>query len=144
VIIGLGAAALSGFLCLASAGFLSAPSISVSILLLGRALLGAAENFIITGAVSWGLALVGAQASSKLIAWIGMAMFAALAAGDGALRLGRVRNDRACHRTRALITLALIAPLAPVLPRPDMGSGWRCGRRRVAAGTRPGLRGART
>ena len=35
------------------------PRVSVTILLLGRALLGAAESFIITGAVSWGMALRG-------------------------------------------------------------------------------------
>ncbi|WP_368773812.1 hypothetical protein [Mesorhizobium sp. M00.F.Ca.ET.217.01.1.1] len=44
-------------------------------------MLGAAESFIITGGVAWGLALAGGQNSGKVIAWIGMAMFAALALG---------------------------------------------------------------
>src|SRR4051794_40158678 len=55
VIIGLIAAALSGVLYLVSLFFLFAPTVSVSILVGGRALLGAAESLIITGAVSWGL-----------------------------------------------------------------------------------------
>src|SRR3954454_20169656 len=59
VVLGLLTAAVGGLLYLASLGFASAPSISVAILLVGRAVLGAAESFIITGAVSWGLALAG-------------------------------------------------------------------------------------
>ena len=43
---------------------------------IGRRLLGGAESFIITAAVSWGLALVDPR-----IAWVGSAMFAAFAIG---------------------------------------------------------------
>ena len=71
---GLLAAAVSGALYLASLGFTSMPWVSVSVLLAGRALLGAAESFIITGAVSWGLVLVGASNAGRVIAWVGMAM----------------------------------------------------------------------
>jgi MFS family permease len=81
VLIGLLAAGLSGLLYLLSLGFVDAPITSVTILLLGRALLGGAESFIITGAVSWGLGLVGPQSAGRVIAWVGMAMFAALALG---------------------------------------------------------------
>jgi MFS family permease len=65
VVMGLLTAVASGLLYLASLGFVGAPSLSVSILLLGRALLGGAESFIITGAVTWGLAV----ASSKQRDW---------------------------------------------------------------------------
>jgi MFS family permease len=81
VVAGLLAAAASGLLYLLSLAFLSSPNTSVSVLLLGRTVLGGAESFIITGAVSWGLALVGAQGAGRVIAWIGTAMFAALALG---------------------------------------------------------------
>src|SRR3954453_23113056 len=47
VVLGLLTAAVGGLLYLASLGFASAPSISVAILLVGRAVLGAAESFII-------------------------------------------------------------------------------------------------
>src|SRR3954467_1661693 len=47
VVVGLLTAAVGGLLYLASLGFASAPSISVAILLVGRAVLGAAESFII-------------------------------------------------------------------------------------------------
>jgi MFS family permease len=81
VFTGLLAAAASGLLYLLSLGFVASPMTSVTILLLGRALLGGAESFIITGAVSWGLALVGAKSAGKVIAWVGTAMFVALAIG---------------------------------------------------------------
>jgi predicted MFS family arabinose efflux permease len=53
----------------------------VSVLLPGRAILGGAESFIITGAVAWGLALVDKEHAGKVIAWVGTAMFAAMALG---------------------------------------------------------------
>jgi MFS family permease len=71
---GLFVAAASGLLYLLSLRFAQAPEISVAILLLGRALLGAAESFIITGAVSWGLRLAGLESAGRVIAWMGMAM----------------------------------------------------------------------
>lgn len=67
VVIGLAATTLSELLYLLSLGFVTSPTLSVTILLLGRVLLGAAESFVITGAVSWGLARIGAAASGKVI-----------------------------------------------------------------------------
>src|SRR5882724_12036131 len=78
---GLAVAAMSGLLYLLSLRFVSAPPTSAAILLLGRLLLGGAESFVITGAVSWGLALVDAKNTGKVIAWVGAAMFAAFALG---------------------------------------------------------------
>jgi MFS family permease len=81
VVAGVLAAAASGLLYLLSVALNNSPATSVGILLLGRAVLGAAESFIITGAVSWGLALVGPQEAGRVIAWVGTAMFIALAIG---------------------------------------------------------------
>src|SRR5258708_19097703 len=55
VVTGLLIAAVSGLLYLLSLRFAASP-VSVGILLLGRAVLGVAESFIVTGALSWGLA----------------------------------------------------------------------------------------
>jgi len=74
-------ATIAGILYLLSLRFAGTPWVSVTILPLGRALLGGAESFIITGAVSWGLALAGPKNAGRVIAWIGMSMFAALAVG---------------------------------------------------------------
>ncbi|HVW57659.1 MAG TPA: arabinose transporter [Rhizobiaceae bacterium] len=79
VVAGLVAAVVAGLLYLLSLTFVSAPALSVAILLVGRAVLGGAESFIITGGVAWGLALVDAEHAGKVIAWVGTAMFAALA-----------------------------------------------------------------
>jgi MFS family permease len=81
VVAGLITATLAGLLYLLSFEFVSAPALSVSILLFGRALLGVGESLIITGAQAWGLAIVGVQHTGKVLAWVGSAMFAAFAVG---------------------------------------------------------------
>lgn len=60
---------------------LSTPVVSVALIMAGRILLGGAESLIITGGIAWGLGLLSAERSGKAIAWIGMAMFAAMAIG---------------------------------------------------------------
>ncbi|AEH86648.1 arabinose transporter [Mesorhizobium opportunistum] len=79
VLVGLVTAAAAGLLYLLSVAVARSPVLSVSILVVGRAVLGGAESFIITGGVAWGLGLVNAGHSGKVIAWVGTAMFAALA-----------------------------------------------------------------
>lgn len=59
LVTGLLVAAAAGLLYFLSLGFVREPEISVTLLLLGRAVLGGAESFIVTGAFIWGLALVG-------------------------------------------------------------------------------------
>lgn len=81
VVAGLLAAAGAGLLYLLSLSFSQSTMVSVAILLAGRALLGGAESFIITAAVSWGLALAHSNHTGKVIAWLGSAMFAAFAIG---------------------------------------------------------------
>ena len=81
VIAGLLIAAVAGLLYFLSLSFLARPVMSVLVLLAGRALLGVGESFIITGAQTWGLAILGVGNTSKVLAWIGSAMFAAFALG---------------------------------------------------------------
>ena len=120
VVAGLIAAAASGVLYLISLGFSGAPLESVSILLMGRGLLGGAESFIITAAVSWGLAVVDARSTGKVIAWVGSAMFAAFAIGApaGSALYAAYGFAAIAIATAAapLITLLLVAPLPTVAP----------------------------
>ncbi|WP_244108474.1 arabinose transporter [Burkholderia anthina] len=81
VVVGLVGAVAAGLLYLCSLACVAVPALSVSILLAGRAVLGGAESFIITGAVAWGLALVDNRHAGKVIAWVGTAMFASMALG---------------------------------------------------------------
>src|SRR6516165_3722492 len=122
VVAGLLAAAASGLLYLLSFGFSGTPLTSVAILLLGRGLLGGAESFIITAAVSWGLALADVRNTGKVIAWVGSAMFAAFAIGaplGSALYAAHGFAAIAFATALApLCTLLLIAPLPAVGPMP--------------------------
>lgn len=81
VIIGLVLGAAAGLLYFLSLQFVASPNISVIILILGRAVFGGAESFIVTGALSWGLTIGGHQNAGKVMAWVGTAMYVALAAG---------------------------------------------------------------
>ncbi|HVI35431.1 MAG TPA: MFS transporter, partial [Gaiellales bacterium] len=120
VVAGLLAAAASGLLYLLSLAFVGTPATSVAVLLLGRGLLGAAESFIITGAVSWGLALVDPRDTGKVIAWVGTAMFAAMALGAPAGTALYARYGFAAIALATtlapLATLVSVLPLRPVAP----------------------------
>ncbi|MBV8814667.1 MAG: arabinose transporter [Verrucomicrobia bacterium] len=78
---GLLVATVAGLLYLFSLFFTGQPLTSVAILILGRAVLGGAESFIVTGAFTWGLALVGSKNTGTIMAWVGTAMYAAFAIG---------------------------------------------------------------
>jgi len=84
--------------------------------------LGGAESFIITAAVSWGLALVEPRSTGKIIAWVGSAMFAAFAIGAPAgAALDAGYGFAAIAIATALApfgTLLLVAPLPTVVPVP--------------------------
>src|SRR5438309_2606407 len=115
VIAGLLASAAAGLLYLVSLSFVSKPETSVAILLLGRAVLGAGESFIITGAQTWGLALAGERNTGKVLAWMGTAMYAAFALGApiGATLYGAY-GFTAIALATTLVPLAALLLAAPV------------------------------
>ena len=120
VITGLLVAAAAGLLYLLSLHFVGRPVMSVTILLLGRAVLGGAESFIVTGAFGWGLALVGPQNTGTIMAWVGTAMYAAFAIGAPAgTALYAGHGFAAIALATTLIplgTLFVVAPRRPVAP----------------------------
>lgn len=115
VVVGFAAAVAAGLTYLASF-WVAAPLGAVLLLLLGRAVLGAAESFVMTGAVTWGLGRVGAHHAGQVIAWIGMAMFAGFAAGAplGSLLYGKGGFAAVALGTAAapLLAFVLIATLS--------------------------------
>lgn len=120
VVVGLLAAAASGLVYLLSLAF-NSPLTSVAVLLAGRGLLGAAESFIITAAVSWGLALVDPGSTGKVIAWVGSAMFAAFAIGApagsalyAAYGFAAIAAATATAPLSALLLVALLPKVHPV------------------------------
>jgi len=66
-------AVCAGLLYLASVATMARPALAIGLLLVGRVMLGGAE--------SWCLSLAGPGFTGRLIAWIGTAMFVALALG---------------------------------------------------------------
>ncbi len=124
IVAGLLAAAAAGLFYLLSLGFVGTPATSVTILLLGRALLGGAESFIISGALAWGLALAGTQNAGKVMAWVGTAMYVAYAIGapaGTALYSGHGFVAIALATTLVPVgTLLLVTPLRPIPPRPHV------------------------
>jgi MFS family permease len=118
VMIGLAAATGAGLLYLLSLRFVGAPTISVLILFAGRAMLGGAESFLITGATVWGLGRVGSQNAGKVIAWMGTAMFAAFAAGApigiGLYDTGGFAALAGATTLAPLLAMLVVAPLRSV------------------------------
>ncbi|KQP05323.1 arabinose transporter [Pseudorhodoferax sp. Leaf265] len=80
VVSGLLLATASGIAYLVSLGFADAQA-AVWTLLAGRLLLGCAESLIVTGALGWGVGMAGPQNAGKVMAWVGIAMYGAYAAG---------------------------------------------------------------
>lgn len=81
VVAGLVIIASSGLAYLASLPFVSVPVTSVWILLSGRMLLAIGESLVVTGALGWGIGLVGPQNAGKVMAWVGIALYGAMALG---------------------------------------------------------------
>ncbi|MGF6609452.1 MFS family permease [Paraburkholderia sp. WSM4175] len=107
MLVGLIAAAAAGLLYLLSLAFVKVPELSVAILLIGRAVLGGAESFIITGGVAWGLGLVPRQHAGKVIAWVGTAMFAAMSLGGP---IGTI-----LYTSFGFLAIALVTALLPLI-----------------------------
>jgi MFS family permease len=70
-----------GAVYLLSLLFADRPPVALGILIAARLLTGVAESLAITAILSWGIARVGPAHAGKVIGWIGMALFAAYAAG---------------------------------------------------------------
>jgi MFS family permease len=80
VFCGLPMAALSGVLYLVSTQIPNETA-SLVVLFLGRALMGPAESMFMTGTMIWGIGRIGVHRTGKVMAWQGIAMFAAFGLG---------------------------------------------------------------
>lgn len=107
---GLAAVIAGGGIYLFSLWFIESPSVSVGVLLAGRALLGVAQSFIVMGSMSWGLALAGPDHAGKVMAWMGISLYLAFAIGAPA---GTMLYDAYGFAGVALATM--LAPAATML-----------------------------
>jgi MFS family permease len=127
VIAALAIASGAGLLYLLSLGLIARPSASVSVLLFGRSLLGVGESFIITGGQSWALGILTTRNTSKALAWVSSAMFAAFATGApiGSALYTHYGFGAIALTTMLLplVTLLCVVPLCgvPSVPRTQAG-----------------------
>jgi MFS family permease len=110
MILGQAAVILGGAAYLVSLYFAGDPELSVAILMVARALLGVAQSFVVMGSMSWGLALAGPANAGKVLAWMGISLYAAFALGAP---IGTFLFDRYGFVAIALATM--IAPAAALL-----------------------------
>ncbi|MCX5746190.1 MAG: MFS transporter [Proteobacteria bacterium] len=103
-ILGLAISVLAGTLYALST--LSHGSASLAVLLVGRGLLGLGESLVITGALAWGVALAGRERSGLVMAWVGIAMYGALAVGAP---LGVMLDARV-----GFVGMSVVAALVPL------------------------------
>lgn len=80
VALGLPMASVAGALYFIST-LLADSAASLVVLFLGRLLMGPAESLFLTGTMTWGIGRIGVQRTGKVMAWQGIAMFAALGLG---------------------------------------------------------------
>lgn len=106
-------AAMLGLLISVAAGTIYSVSstlsdsvVSLLVLLLGRVLLGVGESLVITAALAWGVALAGPQRSGLVMAWVGIAMYGAIAVGAP---LGSALDAQA-----GFLGVSLVSALAPL------------------------------
>src|SRR4051794_33498661 len=120
LVVGLAVAGAAGLLYLISVQFARNPNASVFVLLLGRALLGVMESFVITGALSWGLAVAGAQNTGTVMSWVGTALYTAYAIGAPAGRGLYARSGFAAVGVATMLlplaTIGLVVPLRRTPP----------------------------
>ncbi|MDQ7982295.1 MFS transporter [Paraburkholderia sp. SARCC-3016] len=80
-LLGLLIASATGWIYVVSNAAVEHTLISIMLLCAGRLLLGLAESMFITALAAWSIARVGSRYAGQAMAWSGIAMYAALAAG---------------------------------------------------------------
>src|SRR5262249_23519328 len=67
---------------LVSAVLASGATASIGVLLIARLISGLAESLVMTGSLAGAITLVGAQNTGKVMVWVGIGMYAAIAFGS--------------------------------------------------------------
>ncbi|HEY2131610.1 MAG TPA: MFS transporter [Acetobacteraceae bacterium] len=114
VLIGLSVTACTGVAYLLSTALPPAPGLAM--LILGRLVLGLGDSLFTTGIMAWAVATVGPQHAGRAMAWIGIAMYGALAVGAPVGGLIDSYSGFAGVAGAVLIMPLLAVPAALMLP----------------------------
>lgn len=109
VIVGLPLAVVAGLLYLGSLQ-ISAPLASLGVLTAGRLCLGLAESLFLTGTMAWGIGRVGLANTGRVMAWQGIALYAAIGMG--------APIGLAIHAAFGFAGVAVVAAIAPLVALP--------------------------
>lgn len=82
-LVGLPLAAVAGLIYLVST-FIPSGHTALGVLVMGRLLMGLAESLFLTGTMTWGIGRIGPARTGMVMAWQGIAMFAAFGIGSPA------------------------------------------------------------
>ena len=122
-LVGLPLAALAGLIYLVST-FIPAGNLALAVLVAGRLLMGLAESLFLTGTMTWGIGRLGPARTGMVMAWQGIAMFAAFGigapAGIGIFQQWGFRGVACAAIVLPLIGLC-IAWVLPAVPKPGGG-----------------------
>lgn len=72
---------LAGIFYMAAGMATAIPVLALCLLAISRIIHGIAESLLVTGALTWGIGLVGQQNTGKVMTWNGIAMYAGIAIG---------------------------------------------------------------
>ncbi|MBC9909182.1 MFS transporter [Chitinophaga varians] len=106
------------YVCSAIAGL--PPMLSLGLLLTARILHGIGESFLITGALTLGIGLVGPARAGKLMAWVGISLYAGI--GLGAPLGNFVHQYLGVMAAFMLILLLPVLGSLPVLRSPEIAT----------------------
>ncbi|MFP7654796.1 MFS transporter [Chryseobacterium proteolyticum] len=72
---------VAGILYIAGSSSVHFPILALGLLILSRIIHGISESMMVTGALTWGIGLVGAHNSGKVMTWNGISMYGGIALG---------------------------------------------------------------
>lgn len=106
-------ALIAGIAYILAAFLQEQPALALVILIVARIIHGIAESLLVTGALTWGIGLVGPSRSGKVMTWNGIAMYAGIAIG-APLSITMVTHFGSLFAFFPLIVLPLISWMSTV------------------------------
>lgn len=126
LVAGLAICCLAGGFYWLSASLPLAPGGALALLLGGRVVLGLGESLMLTGGLSWAMNRVGPRHAGKAMAWNGIAMYGALAAGAPiGVWLDQQHGFAALSAAIILLPVLGLAIVLPLAPLPVASAGPR-------------------